>query len=205
MWRRPFVIPIFPVIAMILTLSMQAQQKPFTQDQVQGMVRSGLGDETGAKAIEQRGIDFVPTENFLKSLKAAGVSEPFLAALRTAKHPAPANAEKPINQIQVLTLLASEVSSRRVAMLVQERGIDFDPDDEYLRDVRLAGGEDELVSALKSARVRKPARVDPTLQARQTEVQRRASRGAEFLQDGRYAEAETEYRAAIELDACGGR
>ena len=50
----------------------QSSAKPFTQDQVQGMVRDGLGDETGAKAIEQRGIDFSPTEDFLQSLKTAG-------------------------------------------------------------------------------------------------------------------------------------
>jgi hypothetical protein len=38
------------------------------------MVRNGLRDETGAKAIEQRGIDFSPTEDFLQSLKAADAS-----------------------------------------------------------------------------------------------------------------------------------
>jgi hypothetical protein len=46
--------------------------KPLTQDQVQSLVHSGLGDETGAKLIEQRGIDFAPAEDFLQSLKAAG-------------------------------------------------------------------------------------------------------------------------------------
>ena len=40
-----------------------AQQKPFTRDQVQGLVRDGLGDESGAKLIEPRGIDFAPTES----------------------------------------------------------------------------------------------------------------------------------------------
>lgn len=62
------------MIALILALPAKPQQKPkpFTQDQVQGTVQSGLGDETGAKAIEQRGIDFAPTEDFLQSLKAAG-------------------------------------------------------------------------------------------------------------------------------------
>jgi hypothetical protein len=65
--------------------------KPFTQDQVQAMVRDGLGDGTGAKAIEQRGIDFAPTEDLLLSLKAAGANEAFLAALRAAKHPQPAD------------------------------------------------------------------------------------------------------------------
>ena len=128
------------------------QQKPFTQAQVQAMVRDGLGDETGAKAIEQRGIDFAPTEDFLQNLKTAGANDAFLATLRAAKHPSPANAKKPINQIQVFALLAGQVPSHRVAMLVQERGIDFQPDDEYLREVRLAGGDDWLVSAPKGKR-----------------------------------------------------
>jgi hypothetical protein len=41
------------ITTMILALPPGAQQnqKPFTQEQVQGMVRDGLGDETGAKAI----------------------------------------------------------------------------------------------------------------------------------------------------------
>ncbi len=38
-----------------------AQQKPFTKEQVSNMVRAGLGDDSGAKLIEQRGIDFVPS------------------------------------------------------------------------------------------------------------------------------------------------
>jgi hypothetical protein len=41
--------------------------KPFTQEQVVSMVRDGFGDESGAKLIEQRGIDFAPAENFLQS------------------------------------------------------------------------------------------------------------------------------------------
>jgi hypothetical protein len=38
----------------------QAQQKPFTQEQVSNMVRDGFGDDSSAKLIEQRGIDFAP-------------------------------------------------------------------------------------------------------------------------------------------------
>ena len=37
--------------------------KPFTQEQVVSMVRDGFGDESGAKLIEQRGIDFAPLED----------------------------------------------------------------------------------------------------------------------------------------------
>ena len=64
--------------------------KPFTQEQVVSMVRGGFGDESGAKLIEQRGIDFVPSEDFIQSLKAAGASEAFLKALRAAQPPEPA-------------------------------------------------------------------------------------------------------------------
>src|SRR5271157_4794777 len=189
------------VTGLVFVLSAWAQQKPFTRDQVQGLVRDGLGDETGAKAIEQRGIDFAPAEDFLQSLKAAGASEAFLKALRAAKPPEPASAKKPLNQVQVFALLAGGVPSHRVTMLVQERGIDFEPTDDYLQEVRLAGGEDELISALKSAKVTKPVTVDPAAQARQAEVRQHAARGAELKQKGQYAEAEQEYRAALQLDS----
>jgi hypothetical protein len=154
--------------------------KPFTQEQVVSMVRDGFGDESGAKLIEQRGLDFAPSEDSYQTLKAAGASEAFLKALRAAQPPEPPSAKKPINQVQVFALLASQVPGHRVAMLVQERGIDFDPTDDYLQEVRLAGGEDELISALKSAKITKPATVDPVAQARQAEVRQHAARGAEL-------------------------
>jgi len=69
-------------MGLVFALSAWAQQNPLTQDQVQGLVRSGLGDDSGAKLIEQRGIDFTPSEDFLQSLKAGGASEAFLKALR---------------------------------------------------------------------------------------------------------------------------
>ena len=78
--RPVAIIPMF-IIAVIVTLPMRAQQKPFTRDQVQGLVRDGLGDESGAKLIEQRGINFAPAEDFLQTLKAAGASAAFLNAL----------------------------------------------------------------------------------------------------------------------------
>jgi hypothetical protein len=47
-------------MGLVCALSAWAQQKPFTQEQVVSMVRDGFGDESGAKLIEQRGIDFYP-------------------------------------------------------------------------------------------------------------------------------------------------
>ncbi len=110
--------------------------KPFTQEQVSNMVRDGFGDESGAKLIEQRGIDFAPSEDFYRTLKTTGASKAFLNALRAAKPSEPASTKKPINQVQVFALLVGQVSSHRVTMLVQERGIDFEPTDDYLQEVR---------------------------------------------------------------------
>ena len=193
--------PILFLLAMglVFALSAWAQQKPFTQVQVSNMVRAGLGDDSGAKLIEQRGIDFPPSEDYIQSLKAAGASEAFLNALRTAKRPEPASAKKPLNQVQVFALLVGQVPSHRVTMLVQERGIDFEPTDDYLQEVRLAGGEDELISALKGAKVTKPESVDAALQARQTQVRQHLARAGEFYRGKRYADAEAELRAAVRL------
>jgi hypothetical protein len=154
--------------------------KPFTQEQVVSMVRDGFGDESGAKLIQQRGIDFAPSEDFYQTLKASGASEAFLNALRAAKPPEPASAKKPLHQVQILALLGGEVPSHRVAMLVSERGINFEPQEDYLDEVRLGGGDDELIMALKSATVTKPTIVDPAAQARQTEVRQHMARGAEL-------------------------
>jgi hypothetical protein len=97
--------------------------KPFTQEQVVSMVRDGFGDESGAKLIEQRGIDFAPSEDFYQTLKAAGASEAFLKALRAAEPPEPASAKKPLNQVQIFVLLVGSVPSHRAAILVNEHGI----------------------------------------------------------------------------------
>src|SRR5579862_975465 len=59
-----------------------AQQKPFSQDQVQAMVRDGFGDESDAKQV-------APT---LRSAPAD-----LKVSATTAE---PASAKKPINQVQ---------------------------------------------------------------------------------------------------------
>jgi tetratricopeptide (TPR) repeat protein len=189
-------------VGLVFALPTWAQQKPFTQEQVSNMVRDGFGDESGAKLIEQRGIDFAPAVDFMQSLKAAGASEPFLQALRGAKHPPQPGeaAKKPLDQVSVILLLAGQVPSHRVATLIREHGIDFDVKDDYLREVRLGGGDEELISALKSAKVTMPVTVDSASEARQAEVRQHVVRGAELGQKGEYAEAAQEYRAALLFD-----
>jgi tetratricopeptide (TPR) repeat protein len=201
--RRRKTLTIFLLAAgLVFAPSAWAQQKPLTQDQIQSLVGSGHGDDTGAKEIEQRGIDFAPAEDFVQSLKAAGASEAFLNALRAAKPPAPASVTNPLSQVQILALLAGGVPAHRVAMLVKGRGIDFDVKDDYLQEVRRGGGNDETIGALKNAKVTKPAApVDAAAQARQADVRQHMARGAELAKRAQYAEAEQEYRAALLLDS----
>jgi hypothetical protein len=47
-------------MGLVFALSAWAQQKPFTRDQVQGLVRDGLGDESGAKLIAGGGDIVLP-------------------------------------------------------------------------------------------------------------------------------------------------
>jgi len=70
---------------LVFALPAWAQQKPFTQEQVSNMVRAGLGDDSGAELIEERGIDFAPSEDFIQTLKTAIASKAFLNAWRAAK------------------------------------------------------------------------------------------------------------------------
>jgi tetratricopeptide (TPR) repeat protein len=260
------------------------------------MVRDGFGDDSGAKLIEQRGIDFAPSEDFYQTLKAAGASEAFLQAVRTAKRPpatppspvipapspkpmaeqnfplfpqselpaikkavgppdlfiraspeerrrriweaspsfrkwpmqvqrdftdalaarfverglaskqsaAPApqplsetvkkpEGKRPLTQLQVLALLGGEVSSHRVAMLIRDRGIDFEPTDDYLLQVRLAGGDEELIGTLK-----KTKRTAHLQRCTQMPLDARGvdANGGSSAALAKYHEAEVECRAA---------
>lgn len=184
-------------MGLVFAQAARAQDKPLSQEQVRGLVRNGLGDDSGARLIQQRGIDFVPTEDFLQSLKTAGASDAFLSALRAAK-PA-SNAKQPLTQEQIFSLLVGQVPNQRIIILVQERGIDFDPTDDYLQKVRAAGGEEELINALKTAKVTKPATVDASAQAQQDLVRQHVARGAEYFQKHQFDLAEQEYRAALGL------
>ena len=185
-------------LALSLALSARPQQSPLTEEQVINLVKHQFGDTTGARSIEQRGIDFAPTPDFLQSLKDAGASDVFIQALQKAK--SPSRSGKPaLNQVQVLALLGGQVPSRRVAMLVAERGIDFEPKDDFLAEVSRSGGDQDLLNALRTAKVVKPAHVDPAAAIQEAEVRQHIARSIEFQQKGQFTDAEREVRAALQL------
>jgi hypothetical protein len=60
---------------------------------------------------------------------------------------------KPLNESDILKLLAGGVYSGRVATLVRERGINFKPTKRYLESLRRAGADKDLERAMAAARV----------------------------------------------------
>ncbi len=80
---------------------------------------------------------------------------------------APQTTKKPLTKDQVMELVKGSVHSARVADLVRENGIDFDPTEEYFRALRSAGAEPVLIDALGAARAVKPPAQDAAAQAKQ--------------------------------------
>ena len=69
------------------------------------------------------------------------------ASLGFAAFPRPAN--KPLTRDDILYLLNNYVPSQSVTNLVKENGVDFDPQEDYLKKVRAAGGKEDLLEVLR--------------------------------------------------------
>jgi tetratricopeptide (TPR) repeat protein len=80
---------------------------------------------------------------------------------------APQATKKPLTKDQVMDLVKGSVVNTHIADLVRERGIDFDPTEEYFQALRSAGAEQVLVDALTAARPAKPPPPDPAALAKQ--------------------------------------
>lgn len=130
----------------VLAVNARSQQapKPLTKDQVMGLVQAGMETPELVKLIHEHGIDFDPTDDYLQALGKEGAQEPVLQALRAAR-------PKPLTREQVLQLLTGHVPLLRAAALVNQNGIDFFPDEPYFEMLRLAGGDDTLIAAVRAA------------------------------------------------------
>jgi WD40 repeat protein len=156
----------------------QQAAKPMTKDQVMSVVSAGMDDAELAKKIEERGIDFDLTDDYLQALRKAGAQEVVIKALRTVK-------PSPMGRDQLLLLVAGGVPSERAMALVKQRGVDFIPDEKFLESLRTAGADDSLIAVVREV---KPAGVEQHL-----------ARAAECERTRAWAEAEQEYRAALAI------
>jgi formylglycine-generating enzyme len=119
-------------------------QQPLAKDEVMDLVEAGMDNAELARKVEKFGINFEPTDGYLESLRKAGAKDVLLQALRNAN-------PKPLSKAQVLRLVAAGVPSQRAADLVRQHGIDFVADDKFLRELSVAGADDNLVSAIRAA------------------------------------------------------
>jgi TonB family protein len=69
--------------------------KPFSRDNLFQLVASGGHTAQIGKGMQERGIDFAPTEEDLNMLRAAGASESLLQAIREAKRVNPGGNQLP--------------------------------------------------------------------------------------------------------------
>jgi tetratricopeptide (TPR) repeat protein len=164
--------------------------EPFTQEEVSHMVKAGLGEESGAESITQRGINFTPTETYLQTLKAAGSKDVFINAMRDRMS---------LNQVQIVAQLAADTPTQNVTTLVKDRGVTFTVKDDYLQEVRLAGGDDELIAALKNAKVKAPTADDTAAQTTLDQMAQHVAHGAGLKLKGQYPDAEKEFHQALSL------
>jgi formylglycine-generating enzyme required for sulfatase activity len=79
----------------------------------------------------------------------------------------PQETKKPLTKDQVMSLVKGSVPSARVAELVRENGIDFEPTEEYFRTLRSAGAGQVLIDALRSMSAHKPPSPDAVAQSKQ--------------------------------------
>lgn len=101
---------------------------------------------------------------------------------------------KPLTRIHLLAWVAGGVYSDYLAMLVGQRGIDFDPTDNDLRGLQAAGAGNELLNAMRSAR-----KVDGKSEEVSELVLEHIAKGAESLRKERFTAAEREFRTALGL------
>lgn len=64
--------------------------------------------------------------------------------------PAVASNSRALSKADILDLLKGEVTSARVTVLIKERNISFTPTEDDYKELRAAGGGDDLISVLKA-------------------------------------------------------
>jgi hypothetical protein len=118
--------------------------EPLKKDQVMDLVKAGMDPSALVKLIREHGLDFDLTDDYIQALHTANAPDSVIQALRTVR-------PQPLSRQKVLTLVAGGVPSGRAAELVKQRGVSFQADEEYLKTLRLAGADEALVAAVRTA------------------------------------------------------
>ena len=121
-------------------------QKPLTQDEFNSLVTSNLKSKQVVKTIQERGVGFALTREYIEKLKLQGVKENVLAALCVA-------ASGPLTMDQLIVLVKSGMPDDSLAALVESRHLAFKPSDDELDQLRGLGAGDRLDTALMNSKL----------------------------------------------------
>jgi formylglycine-generating enzyme required for sulfatase activity len=142
--RRPQMMVLFLVGVMLLALSVLSAQthKPWTKEQIKDLVDAGMDSAELAKKVDESGIDFQPTDDYLDALRKAGAQDVLIQALRNA-------GPKPLSKQKVLALAVEGTPGQRAAEMVRRLGLDFKVDNLFLQTLQVAGADPLLIAAVR--------------------------------------------------------
>ena len=102
------------IFLLLVNLPATAQKSALTQAQITGLVRGGVPSVRLARLVEKRGINFLPTDDYLASLRKSGADESLLNALRAARPPQPKPpARAPVEIAAKDLALAAQLAAKR--------------------------------------------------------------------------------------------
>lgn len=111
----------------------------------------------------------------------------------------------PMGRVEVLgRLMANSMEvtkSERVERLVQQRGLSFNPTDDFLQSVKSAGGSEPLLKALRQAGQNNGSASQPaTAAGNNREALAHLERGIKLWDQHKYKDAVKELRAALKIE-----
>jgi TonB family protein len=128
--------------------------KPLGDKDILILLAEDVPSETIVKSVEQRGMDFQPSEDRLAKLQSQGAKDALIDVLRSTT-------PRPFSKDELAQSLAARQDPGQMMQKVQERGIDFEPSEENLNALRTAGASETLLQAVRDAKRVKPFVAQP--------------------------------------------
>jgi TonB family protein len=125
----------------------QASRGPLSKAELLELVSGRVPSRAIADAVRSYGVSFQPTEQVLNEFRKAGADDVVIRAMRDSWR---SETAKPLSDEDILLLLAGDVRSEKIADMVRQRGIAFQPSDEYFERLRSRGAKDELIAVLRA-------------------------------------------------------
>ncbi|MGD0227559.1 MAG: hypothetical protein ABSF71_35035 [Terriglobia bacterium] len=115
------------------------------------MLRQARPDALNVRFVRQFGIAFEPTDAVLDQFQEAGAGGGLLAAVLAAGAP---ESKAPLGEQDILSFVVNGASGVSGVRWIRRHGIDFQPTEEFLTQLRTQGAKDLLLSELRVTRPR---------------------------------------------------